>query len=439
MAYVKFWADLEENMPSSKDSNTLYFVTDTGQLYKGDDLIADKTPENLPNKFGFNLYANGETTPLHTYDGSSTVNLKAGAFVQFTESPDGTITISSADNNTTYTLSGAASGNTWVTTLTPSSGDPTTSTVPAMKAASSSAAGGAGLVPAPAKGKQSSFLKGDGTWATPADTKVTSAANHYAPAEDEAAVLNASSTTAATWGSTDLITGLKRDAKGHIVGVTSIQMPANPNTVGTNVIGAQNATSNSAQSTNGNVYLTHVDGDTAKSSHQIKGSGKVTVTSDANGNITIAGAQTTLADLGLGNAIHFLGISSSAITNGGTQKPTIDTKEVTPKAGDVVFYNNQEFIYVSNKWELFGDEGSYVLKTKKIKAGTGIAINNNLTESTLEEDITIKNTGVTSIGSGLTNGTIAVFLGGSETPQQVSVTGFEALIEALTWQSGTLV
>jgi hypothetical protein len=56
-----------------------------------------------------------------------------------------------------------------------------------------------------------------------------------------------------------------------------------------------------------------------------------------------------------------------------------------------------------------------------------------------KEDITIKNTGVTSIGSGLTNGTIAVFLGGSETPQQVSVTGFEALIEALTWQSGTLV
>ena len=33
-----------------------------------------------------------------------------------------------------------------------------------MGAASSSAAGTAGLVPAPAKGKQGSFLKGDGTW-----------------------------------------------------------------------------------------------------------------------------------------------------------------------------------------------------------------------------------------------------------------------------------
>ena len=79
------------------------------------------------------------------------------------------------DTNTTYSLSGAASGNTWITTLTPSIGSATTSTVPAMKAASSSAAGAAGLVPAPASGKQTSFLRGDGTWVVPTntDTKVT--------------------------------------------------------------------------------------------------------------------------------------------------------------------------------------------------------------------------------------------------------------------------
>lgn len=42
-----------------------------------------------------------------------------------------------------------------------------------MTAATSSAAGTAGLVPAPAKGKQASFLRGDATWAVPTDNNTT--------------------------------------------------------------------------------------------------------------------------------------------------------------------------------------------------------------------------------------------------------------------------
>jgi len=69
---------------------------------------------------------------------------------------------------------------------------------------------------------------------TDTNTKVTSAANHYAPQTDSASALNvdASSTTAATWGSTSLVTGvnLTRDAKGHVTGMTvdSIKMPSDP-------------------------------------------------------------------------------------------------------------------------------------------------------------------------------------------------------------------
>lgn len=68
------------------------------------------------------------------------------------------------------------------------------------------------------------------------DTKVTAVGNHYTPTADTTKELSAdaSSTTAATWGTTDLVTGvnIQRDAAGHVTGVTvdSIQMPSNPNT-----------------------------------------------------------------------------------------------------------------------------------------------------------------------------------------------------------------
>lgn len=44
-----------------------------------------------------------------------------------------------------------------------------------MKAATASAAGGSGLVPAPAAGKQGQYLRGDGTWATPVNTTYSDA------------------------------------------------------------------------------------------------------------------------------------------------------------------------------------------------------------------------------------------------------------------------
>lgn len=50
---------------------------------------------------------------------------------------------------------------------------PTNTTYSDMKGATSSTAGTHGLVPAPAAGKQTSFLRGDGTWAVPPDTNTT--------------------------------------------------------------------------------------------------------------------------------------------------------------------------------------------------------------------------------------------------------------------------
>lgn len=115
-----------------------------------------------------------EGTDLYTYDGSraKTLDIKAGANITLTPTA-GVLTISATNSNTTYTLSGILDGNTFVTTLTPSSGTATTAVIPAMVGATSSTAGKAGLVPAPAVNKHTSFLRGDGIWVVPTDTKNT--------------------------------------------------------------------------------------------------------------------------------------------------------------------------------------------------------------------------------------------------------------------------
>lgn len=90
------------------------------------------------------------------------------------------------DTNTTYSVVGA-NGTTGLvkngSTVTSASGytacpivsgvpyyKDTNTTYANMKAATASAAGAAGLVPAPAAGKQTSFLRGDGTWVVPTNT-----------------------------------------------------------------------------------------------------------------------------------------------------------------------------------------------------------------------------------------------------------------------------
>lgn len=141
--------------------------------------------------------ANAYTLPAAT---SSTLGgVKTGSNIT---NSSGTISLTKANvtsalgytpptTNTTYSaMTGASSSAAGTSGLVPAPasgkqasflrGDgtwatPTNTTYSAMTGATSSAAGTSGLVPAPASGKQSSFLRGDGTWATPANTTYSAA------------------------------------------------------------------------------------------------------------------------------------------------------------------------------------------------------------------------------------------------------------------------
>ena len=69
--------------------------------------------------------------------------------------------------------SGGSSGQIlrWSADGTAAWGADDNTTYAVFKAATSSAAGGTGLVPAPAAGAQTKYLRADGTWQTPPDTK----------------------------------------------------------------------------------------------------------------------------------------------------------------------------------------------------------------------------------------------------------------------------
>ena len=128
---IKFKAGTYANLPAERDSNTLYFCTDTQQLFVGTDEYTRrlKTGAGAPS-------ADATGTPTNGFYWDST-------------------------NNELY----SNIGGTWTKI----------GTVKIMGAATSSTAGTAGLVPAPAAGKQTSFLRGDGTWVVPTDTTYTAA------------------------------------------------------------------------------------------------------------------------------------------------------------------------------------------------------------------------------------------------------------------------
>ena len=187
---------------------------------------------------------NGSTegTNLYTYNGSSikTLDIVAGNNITLSTSA-GRVVIDAITQNDTYTLDGFLSSDSYITRLTDSNGITTTATIPCVKGATTTTDGNAGLVPGPAIGDESKFLKGDGTWGTPADS-------HY---------------------TTHLYIGKQS---------------------------SNNSDNNNSATTNGNTYLKLFDNNLLRHQYNIKGVG-VSVVSDDDGNITIATASSSWDDI----------------------------------------------------------------------------------------------------------------------------------------------
>ena len=89
----------------------------------------------------------------------------------------------------------------------------------------------------------------------------------------------------------------------------------------------------------------------------------VTLPSGNTYNIKDAQARQDISNIetALTGAMHYIGISSTTITDGGTQNPTIDgtVKVMTAAdAGAVCIYGDSEFVWSGSVWQEFGSTGS---------------------------------------------------------------------------------
>ena len=82
----------------------------------------------------------------------------------------------------------------------------------------------------------------------------------------------------------------------------------------------------------------------------------ITLPSGTTYNLKDAWARTQIQAITGGSAIVFKGVSSTALTDGGNENPTVSgTVDTAKSTGDLYFYQQEEFIYGDdNKWHSLG-------------------------------------------------------------------------------------
>lgn len=83
-------------------------------------------------------------------------------------------------------------------------------------------------------------------------------------------------------------------------------------------------------------------------------SGTVYDLKDAELTAIVAGIQTSVT-----GAMHYVGITSTELTDGSTTSPiSIDGESLAPEPGAVAIYGEMEYVWSGSKWQEFGSTGS---------------------------------------------------------------------------------
>ena len=82
---------------------------------------------------------------------------------------------------------------------------------------------------------------------------------------------------------------------------------------------------------------------------------KITLPSGTSYDLKDAQARSQIQALTGGDAVIFIGVSTTELTDGGNETPTVGGESKTPAPGQLFFYGTQQFIYgTDSKWHALG-------------------------------------------------------------------------------------
>ena len=82
---------------------------------------------------------------------------------------------------------------------------------------------------------------------------------------------------------------------------------------------------------------------------------KITLPSGTTYNLKDAEARSQIQALTGGDAVVFIGVSETELTDGGNQTPRVNNTNITPATGQLFFYGTEQFVWgPDNKWHGLG-------------------------------------------------------------------------------------